>query len=81
MMAKVKSLPSYLICVSLRVGYSAVFNCLNIRFVVGANAGTAAVIFETMNEIFQHHEIPWSNCIAASVDNTSVKTLENIIQY
>ena len=48
------------------------FNCLDIRFVVGANAGTAAVIFEKMNEIFQHHEIPWSNCIAASVDNTSV---------
>ena len=25
-----------------------------------------------MDEILQCHEIPWSNCIAASVDNTSV---------
>ena len=40
--------------------------------VVGTDAGTAAVIFEKMDEIFQNHEIPWSNCIAASVDNTFV---------
>ena len=39
---------------------------------IGTNAGTAAAIFEKMDEILHSHEIPWSNCIAASVDNTSV---------
>ena len=44
---------------------------------VGPNAGTAASIFEKMDEIFQSDEIPWSNCTAASVDNTSV----NIVKH
>ena len=39
---------------------------------VGTNAGTAATIFEKMDEIFQSDNIPWNNCIAAAVDNTSV---------
>lgn len=36
------------------------------------NKGTAAVYFEKLEEVFDSHNIPWSNCIALSVDSTSV---------
>ena len=36
------------------------------------NQGTAAVYFEKVEEVFVSHNIPWSNCIALSVDSTSV---------
>ncbi len=38
----------------------------------GKEAGTAAIIFESMNEVIQRLNIPWSNCVAFSVDNASV---------
>ena len=36
------------------------------------NQGTAAVYFEKVEEVFVSNNIPWSNCIALSVDSTSV---------
>ena len=36
------------------------------------NEGTAATYFEKVEEVFVSHDIPWSNCIALSVDSTSV---------
>ena len=38
----------------------------------GTSAATAQVIFEKMDEVLSLHCIPWENCIALSVDNTSV---------
>ena len=43
----------------------------------GINAATAPVIFEKMNAILNFHDISWENCIALSVDNTSV----NIVRH
>ena len=36
------------------------------------NQGTAAVYFERIEEVFTSHTIPWSNCVALSVDSASV---------
>ena len=38
----------------------------------GTNAATAASIFEKMDEVLRENEIPWANCVGASVDNASV---------
>lgn len=36
------------------------------------NAGTAIAYFEKLEEVFVSNNIPWSNCIALSVDSASV---------
>lgn len=38
----------------------------------GTNAATAESIFGKVNEVLRENEIPWANCVGASVDNTSV---------
>ena len=38
----------------------------------GTDAGTAAKIFEAMDDALKSRDIPWGNCIGLSVDNTSV---------
>jgi len=48
------------------------FNTHCYKHFTGTDSGTAAVIFEKMNQVFETNGIPWENCIAASVDNTSV---------
>ena len=37
----------------------------------GKEAGMAAIIFESINEVIQRLTIPWSNCVAFSVDKAS----------
>ena len=38
----------------------------------GKDCGTAKGIFAKMDEVLVRNEVPWMNCIALSVDNTSV---------
>jgi hypothetical protein len=38
----------------------------------GKGCGTALGIFGKMDEVLTTHSIPWDNCVALSVDNTSV---------
>lgn len=38
----------------------------------GHDAGKAACIFEKINEVLVSNNIPWTNCLAFSLDNTSV---------
>ena len=35
-------------------------------------SATAAAIFDKMNDVLQTNQISWTNCVGASVDNTSV---------
>ena len=37
----------------------------------GEGGGTAAVIFEKIEEVFEQHKLPWENCTSLSVDNTN----------
>ena len=37
----------------------------------GVDAAAASTIFEAIDEVMTDNSIPWKNCIAFSVDNTS----------
>ena len=37
----------------------------------GVDAAKASTIFEAIDEVMTDNSIPWKNCIAFSVDNTS----------
>ena len=37
----------------------------------GQNSGTAATIFQKIDNVMIKHRLPWKNCVAFSVDNTS----------
>ena len=43
----------------------------------GTDSGTAAAIFNKMDEVLQQNNISWSNCVGVSVDNTSVNLGKN----
>jgi len=38
----------------------------------GTSSGRAETIFNKMDDVFSRLDIPWSNCVALSVDNASV---------
>ena len=37
----------------------------------GQNSGTAATIFQKIDNVMIKHQLPWKNCVAFSLDNTS----------
>ena len=49
----------------------AVTRFLDMGVTQGVDAAAASTIFETIDEVMTDNSIPWKNCIAFSVDNTS----------
>ena len=45
---------------------------LDMCLTTGTGSATAASIFTAMNNALESREIPWTNCVSLSVDNTSV---------
>ena len=49
----------------------AVTRFLDMGVTQGVDAAKASTIFEAIDEVMTDNSIPWKNCIAFSVDNTS----------
>ena len=46
-------------------------HCFDTRLTEGKDRAKACKIFESIAKKFSESDIPWSNCISLSVDNTS----------